>query len=94
MAAGTVSHSGVVAAKPSVTVLHDDGLRSTYEPVTASVRLGDRVQAGTVLGTLVAPGSHCPPDACLHLGALRGRVYLDPLTLLGVPRVRLLPLWR
>ena len=77
-----------------MTVLHADGLRSTYEPVRASVRLGERVQAATVLGTLVAPGSHCPPDACLHLGALRGRAYLDPMVLLGVPRVRLLPLWR
>jgi len=30
--------------------------------------------------------------ACLHWGLLQGDVYLDPLALLGLGRVRLLPL--
>lgn len=94
VAAGTVTHVGVIAGRPTVTVTHPDGLRSTYEPVAAAVRAGDTVTAGQVLGTLVIAGSHCPPTACLHLGALRGREYLDPMTLLGPVRVRLLPLWR
>ncbi|MFC8504144.1 murein hydrolase activator EnvC family protein [Pedococcus sp. NPDC057267] len=94
VAAGTVTHVGVIAGRPTVTVTHPDGLRSTYEPVDASVRSGDSVTAGQALGTLVVAGSHCSPSACLHLGALRGREYLDPMTLLGPVRVRLLPLWR
>lgn len=94
VAAGTVTHVGVIAGRPTVTVTHTGGLRSTYEPVDATVRQGDSVTAGQVLGTLVVTGSHCSPTACLHLGALRGRVYLDPMTLLGPVRVRLLPLWR
>ena len=94
VAAGTVTHVGVIAGRPTVTVTHPDGLRSTYEPVAAAVRAGDTVTAGQALGTLDIAGSHCPPTACLHLGALRGREYLDPMTLLGPVRVRLLPLWR
>jgi hypothetical protein len=91
---GTVSHVGVVAGRPTVSVVHRGGLRSTYEPVTATVAVGDAVAAGTAIGTLESVGSHCLPRACLHLGALRGRAYLDPLSLLSTPRVRLLPLWR
>lgn len=88
---GVVGHVGVIAGRPTVTVLHSAGLRSTYEPVDAVVTVGEEVQRGQQVGTLAA-GGHCRPDACLHLGALRGGVYLDPLTLLGTNRVRLLPL--
>ncbi|CAL9609004.1 hypothetical protein SUDANB140_05599 [Streptomyces sp. enrichment culture] len=55
-------------------------LRTTYEPVRASVRKGDRVGAGQVLGAVEPAGSHC--SACLHWGLLRGDTYLDPLSLL------------
>ncbi|MGA8980288.1 MAG: M23 family metallopeptidase [Pedococcus sp.] len=89
--AGVVGHVGVIAGRPTVTVVHRSGLRSTYEPVDAVVTVGDEVGQGQQIGTLTA-GGHCPPAACLHLGALRGGVYLDPLTLLGATRVRLLPL--
>jgi hypothetical protein len=50
------------------------------------------VAAGAVLGHLTLTGSHCLPAACLHWGLLRGEDYLDPLSLLGLERVRLLPL--
>ncbi|WP_406830122.1 M23 family metallopeptidase [Pedococcus sp. KACC 23699] len=89
--AGVVTHVGVVAGRGTVTVLHRSGLRSTYEPVEAAVSVGDEVTRGQQLGT-VAAGGHCSPAACLHLGALRGSTYVDPLTLLGATRVRLLPL--
>ena len=77
-----------------VVVAHADGTRTTYEPVAASVRVGDDVAAGDPLGTLAWAGTHCPPDACLHWGWRRGETYLDPLTLVGGGPVRLLPLWR
>jgi murein DD-endopeptidase MepM/ murein hydrolase activator NlpD len=95
VAAGTVTHVGRVAGRGTVTVSHADGLRSTYEPVVPSVALGQQVARGAVVGrvgTVAAGASHCLPRTCLHLGALRERVYLDPLRLLGVGRVRLLPL--
>ena len=89
---GVVSHVGVIAGRGTVTVVHPSGLRSTYEPVDAAVRRGDLVVRGSPLGSLVEAGSHCGALACLHLGAIRDAAYLDPLTLLGGARVRLLPL--
>ena len=89
--AGVVAFAGVVAGKPVVSVRHGT-LRTTYEPVVASVRAGDPVLRGQPLGRLALGGSHCQPTACLHWGLLAGRTYLDPLRLLG-PRgpSRLLP---
>lgn len=89
--AGTISFAGLVAGRGVVVVDHG-ALRSTYEPVLAHVRRGESVAAGQVIGTLEAVSSHCPPQACLHLGVRRGEEYLDPLTLLGPRQVRLKPL--
>ena len=80
-----------MAGRGVVVVGHDDGTRTTYEPVRPAVRVGDLVRTGEPVGTLSAAGGHCLPAACLHWGLLRGEQYLDPLTLVGVGRVRLLP---
>ncbi|MEO6413113.1 MAG: peptidoglycan DD-metalloendopeptidase family protein [Pedococcus sp.] len=91
--AGTVTHVGSIAGRGTVTVLHSSGLRSTYEPVDPAVTTGSSVARGAPLGGLEEGGSHCAPASCLHLGALRGEVYLDPLVfLMGGQRVRLLPM--
>lgn len=90
---GVVAFAGRVAGRGVVSVDHPGGLRTTYEPVTATVSRGDPVAAGTLLGVLEAVGSHCTPAACLHWGLRRGGRYLDPLSLLGPVRVRLLPVW-
>jgi len=90
--AGVVTHVGRIGGRGTVTVLHPSGVRSTYEPVDATVEIGTAVSAGTPLGHLASTGSHCAP-VCLHLGAVRGEAYLDPLVfLVGGRRVRLLPL--
>ncbi len=91
VAAGQVSFAGVIGGKPTLAVMHADGIRSTYEPVVASVGTGDVVTVGQPLGVVAAAGSHCA-QTCVHLGAIRGSTYLDPLLLLGWWRVRLLPL--
>jgi hypothetical protein len=88
--AGTVSFAGPVAGRGVVVVNHGV-LRTTYEPVDASVRVGEPVDAGAVLGRLEQPGVRCAAAPCLHWGLLRGRLYLDPMSLLGT-EVRLLPL--
>lgn len=89
--AGRVAYAGLLAGRGVVTVVHAGGLRTTYEPVTAGVRVGQAVGVGQPLG-LLAPG-HCRDGgACLHWGLLRGAVYLDPLALVGTGPVRLLPL--
>ncbi|MFC6153409.1 M23 family metallopeptidase [Nocardioides yefusunii] len=93
---GTVVFAGVVAGVPGVSLQHDDGTRSTYQPVVTTLRVGDVVRRGKQVGTLTPVGSHCAPMLCLHWGLRTGTgrdlVYLDPLTLVAVPRVRLLPL--
>ncbi len=89
---GTVLFAGVVAGRGVVSVVHPGGLRTTYEPVHATVGAGDAVRAGSAIGTLAAGHPGCPVAACLHWGLRRGDVYLDPAALLGRGRVRLLPL--
>jgi murein DD-endopeptidase MepM/ murein hydrolase activator NlpD len=91
--AGTVTYAGPLAGRGVVVVSHGE-TRTTYEPVAASVAVGDAVDRGTVLGALQVFGSHCAPRVCLHWGWLRGETYLDPLRLVGEGPVRLLPLWR
>ncbi|MEU4156603.1 M23 family metallopeptidase [Actinoplanes sp. NPDC026670] len=89
---GAVVYAGVVAGRGVVSILHVGGLRTTYEPVIATVRTGDVVAAGDAIGSIEAGHPGCPQAACLHWGLRRGDVYLDPLMLLGLGRVRLLPL--
>jgi murein DD-endopeptidase MepM/ murein hydrolase activator NlpD len=90
--AGTVVYAGVIAGRGVVSVAHAGGLRTTYEPVIPTLAVGDAVGRGTELGTLEAGHPGCAEPACLHWGLRRGDVYLDPLALLGLGRVRLLPL--
>lgn len=93
---GTVVFAGPLAGRPVISIAHPGGLRTTYEPVQAAVRPGQRVDAGTPLGRLAAGHPGCPVSACLHWGAMWGPAdradYVDPLGLLRNTRVRLKPL--
>lgn len=89
--AGTVMFAGQVAGRGVISIDHPGGLRTTYEPVSPSVTAGDLVAQGQQIGTLVPGHPGCPSAVCLHWGARRGTDYLDPLHLLGLSRVRLLP---
>lgn len=91
--AGTVTFAGRIAGKAVVVVAHG-ARRTTYEPVAATVAVGDAVAEGTPIGRLELPLGHCFPAACLHWGLLEGERYLDPLSLVGGGPVRLLPLWQ
>ncbi|MEU6195430.1 M23 family metallopeptidase [Streptomyces sp. NPDC047061] len=83
VAAGRVSYAGRVAGRGVVSVLlTGTDLRTTYEPVTATVKKGQVVAAGEVVGTVEPGGVHCGARSCVHWGLLRGDVYLDPLLLL------------
>ena len=89
--AGQVTFAGTLAGRGVVVVSHGT-TRTTYEPVSASVEVGDGVPTGGEIGTLQAGLSHCFPQTCLHWGLIVGETYLDPLSLLGFGPVRLLPL--
>lgn len=90
---GTVIFAGLLAEKGVVVISH--GLiRTTYEPVSAKVSIGQNVKTGEVIGYVSTGISHCSNKEkvwCLHLGAIRDGKYLNPLLLVH-PRVRLLPI--
>ncbi|MDQ4094536.1 MAG: M23 family metallopeptidase [Actinomycetota bacterium] len=90
--AGTVLFAAVVAGRGVVSVEHPGGLRTTYEPVSATVAAGERVARGEQLGTVQLGHRGCTATACLHWGVRRDPGdYVDPLRLVVMPRVRLLP---
>lgn len=89
---GRVVFAGPVAGRGVVSVHHDDGLRTTYEPVRPVAAPGAAVRAGDVIALLEPGHPACAPQTCLHWGVRRDRTeYLDPLVLLQPTRVRLLP---
>lgn len=89
---GVVTYAGLLAGRGVVTVSHAGGLRTTYEPVTAGVRVGVLVAQGQRIGTLSTGHGSCRAGAtCLHWGLLRGDTYLDPLSLITQGQLRLLP---
>jgi len=76
--AGVVTFAGTVAGAGWVTVDHGAGLETTYGVLSSwSVRPGQRVDAGAVLGVLGADAVH------LDWGAKLDGSYIDPLGLLG-----------
>lgn len=89
---GVVVYAGQLAGRGVVSIDHPAGLRTTYEPITATVKAGDRVATGHRIGVLQGGHSSCARAACLHWGArLPDGSYLDPMGLLGTIEVRLLP---
>ncbi|MFC0248858.1 peptidoglycan DD-metalloendopeptidase family protein [Citricoccus parietis] len=92
--AGTVRFAGPVAGRPVITLAHANGMLSSLEPVTVAEHwsVGDRVEAGELLGTVAPEAGHCPqrcvhwgvriPDGWMVDGAAWDR-YIDPLVLLG-----------
>ncbi len=92
----TVVFARMLAGRPVVSLAHPGGLRTSYEPVRAVVRVGQPVTAKTVIGELEAGHIGCRAAACLHWGAMWGPAsgadYVDPLGLLTSTPIRLKPL--
>ncbi|WHM41203.1 M23 family metallopeptidase [Streptomyces sp. BPTC-684] len=102
VAAGRVTFAGPVAGKGVLTITLDGSgsppLRTTYEPVRALVREGERVSGGELVAVIEAaePDADRPPhcaESCLHWGFKRGDLYLNPLALVRGGHARLLPVW-
>jgi murein DD-endopeptidase MepM/ murein hydrolase activator NlpD len=80
---GLVVFAGPVAGNRAVTVLHPDGLRSSYSYLAEIVvGAGERVAQGTVIGLA---------GATFHLGVRAGGTYLDPAGLFASTGVHLVP---
>jgi murein DD-endopeptidase MepM/ murein hydrolase activator NlpD len=95
---GVVTFAGQVARRGVVVVTHPAGLRSSLEPVVASVPVGTAVTAGAAVGVVEGTPAgggttpnHCAPRSCVHWGVRRGERYIDPLYLLDRPPIVLLP---
>ncbi|MPY85010.1 MAG: peptidoglycan DD-metalloendopeptidase family protein [Actinophytocola sp.] len=89
---GVVVFAGQLAGRGVVSIDHGL-LRTTYEPVTATVTGGEQVRAGQRIGTLDPGHEGCLPG-CLHWGVRRGTAppeYLNPLALLTGYTLRLKP---
>jgi murein DD-endopeptidase MepM/ murein hydrolase activator NlpD len=78
---GVVHFAGFVVDRPVLSLEHAGGVLSSFEPVTTTLRAGDVVHRGEVIGTLLA--GHCARSACLHLGARIDGEYVNPLVFLG-----------
>ncbi|MCU1687522.1 MAG: peptidase [Amycolatopsis sp.] len=76
---GVVVFAGTLAGRGVVSVDHEGGLRTTYEPVTPDVSVGDQIYQGQPLGTVLAGHPGCTVAACLHWGVRRGDEYVNPL---------------
>ena len=90
---GLITWASSIAGRGVVVVTHPDGRRTTYEPVSAAVLVGDQVETGDVIGVISSGSSHCGGlPSCLHWGLRRGLDYLDPMRLIDPGRPVLLPL--
>ena len=56
---GPVVFASELAGRAVVSIAHPGGLRTSYEPVRPSVRVGQLVEAGTSLGELAAGHDDC-----------------------------------
>lgn len=92
-APGVVTFAGTVVGRGVVTVLHDDGRRSSVEPVRPDVTVGARVSSGDALGTVEGTTHAGHSGPALHWGVREHDRYVDPWRLLpGRGPVVLLPL--
>ncbi|MBM7825661.1 murein DD-endopeptidase MepM/ murein hydrolase activator NlpD [Arcanobacterium pluranimalium] len=86
---GVVSFVGVIDSRPVISITHESGIRTTYEPVTSELSVGTHVRRSDLIG-LVIPG-HCSHGICLHWGAKTdANTYINPLNLLEPYVVRLI----
>ncbi|WP_225872082.1 M23 family metallopeptidase [Scrofimicrobium canadense] len=81
---GTVIYAGMLVNRQVISILHRDGVRSTFEPVEPVVTKGQEVRQGDIVATVLE--GHSP--GALHWGAKLGpKHYVDPLSMLSVTMV-------
>jgi murein DD-endopeptidase MepM/ murein hydrolase activator NlpD len=90
---GVVVFAGPLAGRGVLSIDHDGGLRTTYEPVTPLVAAGDQVYRGQPVATLDPGHPGCPVAACVHWAVRRGEEYLNPLELIQVVTALRLKPW-
>ena len=88
---GVVHYAGILFGRGVLSIQHTNGVLTSYEPVTTTLRKGDTVMRGTQIATL-DPGHCAALSPCLHFGVRVDGEYLSPMNFLGgLPRSVLLP---
>lgn len=77
---GRVTFASVIVDRPVLVIDHGYGFKTSIEPVTAEVSVGDWVEAGATVGQ-VATGAHCS-GRCIHWGVRLDGEYIDPVLLI------------
>lgn len=77
---GVVSFRGHVVDRPALVIDHGQGFKSSFEPVSSDLSVGDRVLSRQLVAEL-ANGAHCS-DRCLHWGVRLHGDYIDPALLI------------
>ena len=84
--AGVISFSGAVVNRSVLSIRHENGLTSTFEPVCGIATTETRVETGELVGKVCSSSeyqSHCGLRLCLHLSLRSPNGYLSPLVKLG-----------
>ena len=93
---GQVWFSGRVANRPLLSLLHDGGYLTEFEPVCTDLARGERVFAGQAVAQVCQGNfsylNHCPGAQCMHFSLRSAGAYLSPLIFIGgLNPSRLLP---
>lgn len=90
-ARGVITFSGKVAGKSDLSMKTEEGIIFSFEPASSELSAGTEVKAGERIGKVGGKSDHCN-DSCVHWGARRNGVYVDPLLALSPLRIILKPL--
>lgn len=74
---GTIAFVGKVAGKDVVTIKHNNGVTSTFEPATTTSAIGDKVSKEQPFAMVSGESDHCE-ETCVHWGLKQSDTYLDP----------------
>ena len=78
--AGVVTFRGVVVDRPVLVIDHGQGFKSSFEPVSSDLSVGETVAHRQLVGE-VSSGAHCSA-VCLHWGVRLNGQYIDPALLI------------
>ena len=83
----TVSFVGKVVDRQVLSLLHQGGTISSYEPVCSSLTVGQEVAAGDLVAEVCEASQdyvqHCIDILCLHFSTRQDGEYLSPLWFTG-----------
>ena len=84
---GAVWFIGTVVDRELLSLSHKGDLLTSFEPVCSSLKQGQEVKAGDLIGEVCLPkpqySQHCEKTLCLHFSLRHQKEYLSPLVFIG-----------